>query len=29
MVEDDVRDIKFLNKDFGFTTFNLLYVDLV
>lgn len=29
MVEDDVRNIKFLNEDFGFTAFNLLYVDLV
>lgn len=29
MVEDDVRNTKFLNEDFGFTAFNLLYVDLV
>lgn len=29
MVEDDVRNTKFLNEDFGFTAFNLLHVDLV
>lgn len=29
MVEDDVRNTKFLNEDFGFTALNLLCVDLV
>lgn len=29
MVEDDVRNTKFLNQDFGFTALNLLCVDLV